>query len=160
MTRWPAINTPVGGQRYVAPMVYVALVTLVFLIVPVGGALLTLIAVILGGSDTPPNFATPAYLLGILLTLSPPVSWAGLLVGVPLSILAMARGYAGWLVSTLAGAVIGLLCGMFLESPEFMAPGGALMGGLYWIFLRWLAPAALLVPLDQDATDATASTSL
>lgn len=76
----------------------------------------------------------------------------GLLIGMPLSVLAMSKGKAGWLVALAAGTIAGGLIGLLLQVFVVTAPIGALFGGLYWLFTRWLAPAALLVQLDQDGS--------
>lgn len=73
------------------------------------------------------------------------------MIGIPLSVLAMSKGVAGWLVAAIAGTVAGAATGVLLGSGLFMAAFGTGFGLLYWVFVRWLAPAALLVQLDQGA---------
>jgi hypothetical protein len=51
---------------------------------------------------------------------------------------------AGWGVAAGGGTLAGALTGSFLGSVMFMATFGAGFGLLYWIFQRWLVPAAVI----------------
>ena len=159
MTRWPVIRTTVSGQRHLTVLIYAGLLTLMLIVVPIMGFLLALVTSLFVADLNDNGLLSLLYISGIFVGFSPMFSWAGLLLGVPLSILAMSRGMAGWGVAAGGGTLAGALTGAVLGSVSFMAAFGAGFGLLYWIFLRWLAPAALLAQLDQGVTDTGAGAS-
>ena len=144
MTRWPAIRTTVGGHRHLTALIYAGLLTLMLIVVPVIGFLIAVVTSPFVDELNNNILLSQLYIVGIFVGFSPMVSWAGLLLGVPLSILAMSRGMAGWGVAAGGGTLAGALTGVFLGSVMFMATFGAGFGLLYWIFLRWLVPAAVI----------------
>ncbi|WP_377507731.1 hypothetical protein [Octadecabacter sp. R77987] len=154
MTRWPAIHTTVGGQRHLTGRIYAGLLALMLIVVPACGVMVAVVAGWMGNGLNGSGPMSVLALVGVFLGYSPILSWAGLLIGMPLSVLAMSKGKAGWLVALAAGAIAGGLIGLLLQAVVVTAPFGALFGGLYWLFTRWLAPAALLLQLDQGGSPA------
>ncbi|MEJ6477868.1 MAG: hypothetical protein QNL92_04215 [Octadecabacter sp.] len=144
MSRWPAIHTTVGGQRHLTALIYAGLLTLMLIVVPVIGFLIAVVTSPFVDELNNNILLSQLYIVGIFVGFSPMFSWADLLLGVPLSILAMSRGMAGWGVVAGGGTLAGALTGAVLGSVIFMAAFGAGFGLLYWIFLRWLAPAAVI----------------
>jgi predicted lipid-binding transport protein (Tim44 family) len=87
--------------------------------------------------------------LGILLVGSPFVSWLALLVAVPVSAFAAARGFAGWGVSVLGGFLTGILAALFMNgfeaSKEAYVLGlvGLILALFYWGAIRLVHPTAM-----------------
>ena len=88
--------------------------------------------------------------IGLLLLGSPLLSWAALLVAVPVSGRLATVGRAGWGVAATAGAIAGLVMMIFVggglifdaEVIGYIACG-IVMGLLYWIAIRLIHPAAI-----------------
>jgi hypothetical protein len=125
-------------------LIYAGLLTLMLIVVPVIGFLIAVVTSPFVDELNNNILLSQLYIVGVFVGFSPMFSWAGLLLGVPLSILAMSRGMAGWGVAAGGGTLAGALTGAVLGSVMFMAAFGAGFGLLYWIFLRWLAPAAVI----------------
>ncbi|MCF2906352.1 hypothetical protein L0666_15270 [Octadecabacter sp. CECT 8868] len=99
------------------------------------------------GGDTPEMIGSMAF----LLVISPLFSWIVLLGAVPASSWAATKGYAGWGVAILGGALGGLLTtillngGRFFLHPEvigFMGIG-IILALLYWGAVRVFHPTAI-----------------
>ena len=96
----------VGGHRLVgwSDLAVAALAAWVVPMVP-GLALMAMVPVM---GLIPASAGEPALLagtLGVALVFSPLLSWVGLLIGVPLSVLCLARGWFGWGVALAVGAM-------------------------------------------------------
>ncbi len=137
---WPALRTVAGR---VPTWRQFALASLITLIAPVVvGASLSILFAPAHGTDAAIGFGGALFIAGFYLAFSFYLSWLGLLVALPLSIMAMRRGFAGWAVALLAGLAVGGLIGAGLGlAPWLTAPAGLIHGGTYWLALRLLAPA-------------------
>ncbi len=92
------------------------------------------------------GFGGVIYFAGLILTYAFLYSWMGFVPGVPLAVLALHKGLAGWAMALLGGGLSGAGVGAFLGVPIPAALVGALMAGLYWLALRLLAPRAFVGP--------------
>lgn len=87
--------------------------------------------------------------LSVLLVVSLPLSLAALTIAIPAAMFAMNKGYAGWLIATLAGGLVGsLIFAFFLEiDNEGLLAGslfGMAFGAVFWIGARVSTPAAFI----------------
>ncbi len=93
---------------------------------------------------------------------SPLFSWAPLLVAVPLSGFAAARGFAGWGVALLCGTLCGLVTGGVLVGgldfgPEtrMVAALGSFFALIYWGAIRVMHPTTIGIPFKNAARAAS-----
>lgn len=141
MTRWPALRTPRGGLNGLTlPKLILAM--LICLIVPMAcGLALFFTAEPLGDMI---GYAGDGPILtmgiGLMLIYSPMLAWVGLVPGVPLFLLALSRGWAGWAIAMVTGAAIGLIFATLVKAGAVFALFGALNALIFWLALRWLHP--------------------
>ena len=90
--------------------------------------------------------------VGAFFGMTPVGSWIGLLFAVPLAVLAGRRGFGGWLVAIVAGAVAGMIANATLggsgktSAVMTFASIGAVFGAAYWLTARLTVPAAFRSP--------------
>ncbi|SMY06580.1 hypothetical protein [Flavimaricola marinus] len=97
-----------------------------------------------------PDSEVSAAIMGAaaLAGLSPFLSWMGLLIGVPLAILAGYSGFGGWVVTLAGGALCGYAVGAVIGGaampgpPPIFAVLGSVFGGFYWLSARLFCPEA------------------
>jgi len=145
MSRWPAFRTPRGGHRELTPGVVIK-AALAGIVGPalLGGVLMlfgTAFGDLFGYAGDLP---IAAFGVGVIMAFSPTLSWAGMLIGVPLSLFALSRGFAGWAAALGFGGLAGALVGAPLSSAPILAVSGIICAGPYWLTLRWLCPQALI----------------
>ncbi len=145
MTRWPALRTPTGGLTGLTlPKLLLAMLiclaapmaiglALVFSAAPLGQAI--------GYAGDGPIFTLA---IGLFLVYSPILAWIGLVPGVPLFLLAMARGWAGWVVSLCVGGLIGLVLSALVDTSSVFALFGAFNAIVFWCALRGLHPTGFV----------------
>ncbi|MFP4569672.1 hypothetical protein [Rhodosalinus sp.] len=136
---WPARRTRPGLRAGPARLGLAALVAYLAP-VPPGMLLLWLGTLVEQGPPAASYIASHGFFLLASLYLS----WAGLLVGVPLSILALRTDWAGWAVALGTGAVLAAgvshLTGL---EPDIVLPGALLIAATYWLALRRMIGPAL-----------------
>lgn len=71
MTRWPAINTPVGGQRHMTGGIYAGLLALMLIVVPAIGFLLALAASMFADNLKGNGPISLLYMIGLFVGFSP-----------------------------------------------------------------------------------------
>lgn len=105
------------------------------------GALLSLGASAFFSSETLIGPGALLFTIGVFLSFSFYLSWAGLMVAIPLAFLAFRYGIAGWGSAVIGGiAVGGIIFSLFgLEWPVTL-PAGAFFGAVFWVSLRLLSP--------------------
>lgn len=141
MSRWPALRTPRGGlDGLTLPKLILAM--LICLIVPMACGLVLFFAS--GPLGDRIGYAGDGPILtmglGLMLIYSPLLAWVGLVPGVPLFLLALSRGWAGWISAATTGAAIGLLFATLVKAGALFALFGALNALIFWLALRWLHP--------------------
>ena len=129
---WPALRTRPGLRAGPARLALAAVVAYLAPIPP--GVLLLWVGTPV---EQGPSAASYVASHGVFLLASLYLSWAGLLVGVPVSVLALRTGFAGWAVALGTGAAlaaaVSLLTGL---EPDIVLPGALLSAGVYWLVLR------------------------
>jgi len=95
-----------------------------------------------------------------LLIASPLLSWAALLVAVPMSALLAKKGYAGWGIATLMGAVAGFV-GLLLIEGEIVGRAddtiafvgvGVILALAYWWAIRMMHPTSIGVDFNPSSS--------
>jgi hypothetical protein len=134
---WPALRTR-AGLRLSWPRLALAGAIAWAAPVPLGALLIGLGALLRQAPEA------PLQVTGFFLVASAYLSWAGLLVGVPLSVLALRRGWAGWAVALGTGAALGAAAGLAtgLEA-GIVLPGALVIAAVYWLALRRMTGPAL-----------------
>jgi hypothetical protein len=142
---WPALRTRPGLRAGPARLALAAVVAYLAPIPP-GALLLWLGTLVEQGPPTASHVASHGFFLLASLYLS----WVGLLVGVPLSVLALRTGFAGWAVALGTGAAlaasVSLLTGL---EPDIVLPGAMLSAGVYWLVLRGAVGPKRMCPEDR-----------
>lgn len=155
-SRFPIARTNPGGFAKASfwPGATGALAVLV--IVPLFG--FSIQAVAMAFYTTPP--LVPDALMGLtaLLIASPLLSWAALLVAVPVSALLAKNGYAGWGIAAMMGAVAGFVALVFIDGPVARGDDtmafvgvGVFMALVYWGVIRMMHPAAIGVAFNPKS---------
>lgn len=101
-----------------------------------------------------PDAAFPEFItvVGLFIMWTPLVSFMVLLFGVPTAIIAMRRGYGGWLVAVTCGTLFGGITSVLMGFGGTIALTvlsfgiGAAIGGAYWLTARLCIPAAFQTP--------------
>ena len=147
-SRFPIARTNPGGFAKASfwPGATGALVILV--IVPLFGFLIQ--AVAMAFYTTPPLVPDAFMGLTALLIASPLLSWAALLVPIPISALLAKNGYAGWGIAAVMGAIAGFVALVLIGGPVARADDtmafvgvGVFMAMIYWGVIRMMHPAAI-----------------
>ena len=99
---------------------------------------------------TPPLVPDAFMGLTALLIASPLLSWAALLVAIPISALLAKNGYAGWGIAAVMGAIAGFVALVLIGGPVARADDtmafvgvGVFMAMIYWGVIRMMHPAAI-----------------
>ncbi|MDO9526403.1 MAG: hypothetical protein Q7J57_12855 [Gemmobacter sp.] len=127
-----------GGHRLVgwSDLAIAALTAWVAPMVP-GLALMALAPIL------PNEAALFASALGLALAFSPIASWVGLIIGVPLSVLCLAKGRFGWAVAPLVGLVSGAFAAQVVGVGDGIAgPLGAVAAVVFRAVLAGMKPVA------------------
>lgn len=141
MSRWPILRTP----ERAAPGIWALFgATIITIIAPVLlGAGIFLFAGFVFGHETEAGFGSFLFMIGFFLAFSFYLSWAGLIIAVPLAILAFRYGTAGWSVALVAGIAVGTLMFAVFGLAWFVTiPAGIIFALTFWLALRWLAPTS------------------
>lgn len=145
MTRWPAIRTPKGVVPGWRAFLGASIISLV---VPVltGIALTILASLVFSGPGNTSPFGALLFTAGFFLGFSIYLSWVGLLMALPLVILAFRLGGAGWVTALAIGVLTGGLIYLTLGMAWAMTlPLGAFFAAVFWLSLRWISPDSFIV---------------
>jgi hypothetical protein len=136
---WPAFRTPPRAGPGWAAYVGASLITLIAPVLL--GAILSVSAGALFGTETEAGLGALLFTAGFFLAFSFYLSWTGLILAIPLAILAFRHGWAGWAMAVLAGISTGAVIYTVFGMEWFITmPAGALFGAVFWLSMRWLSP--------------------
>lgn len=81
----------------------------------------------------------------ILVLLSPALSWLGLVLAAPIAVMAMDRGWFGWIPAALIGMISGGVVAYLMREPLAIFYGAVMVVALRF-GLGWRYPAAFRLP--------------
>lgn len=138
MSDWPVFRTRRSERVAVWKFLLAALLS------TVGCTVIGVVLMFLGGAfGATTELGGALYVVGVLMLYAFVYSWIGFFPGIPMAILAVRKGFAGWGIAVEVGLLSGLVVGLFIGALLPSVFIGGVMAALFWISLRWLAPKAI-----------------